>query len=212
MRRSGSSARRAGFGCCRLVARSPSASWCRSASSGGRRACRAMTCGRNILWVAFAAFFVRLADYDTLRQPCDPNLRARARKLLLPSALVYARAPSSTLCSARAALGRGHRPGDPHRRRWLADPTCRASGLFYLTLFRRSRAQSRARRLQEPRVVAQARLDASGNFARVEAAYWRYNAYPLGVLLLLFIGFGAYRELSTPVLALGVPLLVLAAW
>jgi hypothetical protein len=43
----------------------------------------------------------------------------------------------------------------------------------------------------------------------VEAAYWRYNAYPLGVLLLLFIGFGAYRELSTPVLALGVPLLVL---
>jgi hypothetical protein len=48
-------------------------------------------------------------------------------------------------------------------------------------------------------------------FQRVEAAYWHYNAYPLGVLLLLFIGFGAYRELSTPVLALGVPLLVLGS-
>jgi hypothetical protein len=46
-------------------------------------------------------------------------------------------------------------------------------------------------------------------FRRVEAAYWRYNAYPLGVLLLLFILFGTYREVSTPVLALGVPLLVL---
>ncbi len=45
-------------------------------------------------------------------------------------------------------------------------------------------------------------------FARVEALYWRYNAYPLGVLLMLFIGFGAYRELSSPVLALGSPLLV----
>ncbi len=48
-------------------------------------------------------------------------------------------------------------------------------------------------------------------FQRVEAAYWRYNAYSLGVLLLLFIGFGAYRELSTPVLALGLPLLVLGS-
>lgn len=48
-------------------------------------------------------------------------------------------------------------------------------------------------------------------FERVEAAYWRYNAYSLGVLLLLFIGFGAYRELPTPVLSLGVPLLVLGS-
>jgi hypothetical protein len=46
-------------------------------------------------------------------------------------------------------------------------------------------------------------------FGRVEAAYWRYNAYPLTVLLLLFVASSAYRELSTPVLALGLPLLVL---
>jgi hypothetical protein len=48
-------------------------------------------------------------------------------------------------------------------------------------------------------------------FRRVEAAYWRYNAYPLGVMLLLFVAFGAYRELSTPVLSLGLALLVLGS-
>jgi hypothetical protein len=48
-------------------------------------------------------------------------------------------------------------------------------------------------------------------FARVEAAYWRYNAYLLGVLLVLFLGFGSYRELSTPVLALGLALLALGS-
>ena len=45
-------------------------------------------------------------------------------------------------------------------------------------------------------------------FARVEAAYWRYNAYALGVLLLLFVTMGTYREVAAPVLALGLALLV----
>ena len=48
-------------------------------------------------------------------------------------------------------------------------------------------------------------------FAGVEAAYRRYNAYALGVLLLLFIAMGAYREVAAPVLALGLMLLALSS-
>jgi hypothetical protein len=48
-------------------------------------------------------------------------------------------------------------------------------------------------------------------FARVEAAYWRYNGYALGVLLLLFVAMGTYREVATPVLALGLASLALAS-
>jgi hypothetical protein len=47
-------------------------------------------------------------------------------------------------------------------------------------------------------------------FARVEAAYWRYNAYALGVLLLLFIAMGTYRDVATPVLGLGLASLALS--
>jgi hypothetical protein len=46
---------------------------------------------------------------------------------------------------------------------------------------------------------------------RVESMYWRYNAYPLGVLLLLYVAIGSYLEASTPLLALGVPLLALGS-
>ena len=45
-------------------------------------------------------------------------------------------------------------------------------------------------------------------FRRVESAYWRYNAYPLGLLLLLYVGIGSYLEFTTPQLALGLPLLL----
>jgi hypothetical protein len=48
-------------------------------------------------------------------------------------------------------------------------------------------------------------------FRRVEAGYWRYNAHSLGVLLLLFVAIGAYLELPTPVLALGLALLALGS-
>ena len=48
-------------------------------------------------------------------------------------------------------------------------------------------------------------------FHRVEAAYWRYNAYPLGVLLLLYAGIGSYLEFPTPRLAFGLPLLALGS-
>ena len=48
-------------------------------------------------------------------------------------------------------------------------------------------------------------------FARVEAAYWRFNAYALGVLLLLFVAVGTYREVATAVLALGLASLVLSS-
>jgi hypothetical protein len=82
--------------------------------------------------------------------------------------------------------------------------------LFFLTLFTAisgaitSSAAARSRVLWLKLGWTRAQM-----FAGVEAAYWRYNAYPLGVLLMLFVGLGSYRELSTPVLALGVPLLVL---
>lgn len=44
-------------------------------------------------------------------------------------------------------------------------------------------------------------------FDRVETAFWRNNVYALGVLLLLFVAIGNYREFATPVLALGIVLL-----
>lgn len=84
--------------------------------------------------------------------------------------------------------------------------------LFFLALFTAisgaitSTAAARSRALWLKRDWTRAEM-----FQRVEAAYWRYNAYPLGVLLLLFVAFGSYRELPTPVLALGVPLLVLGS-
>jgi hypothetical protein len=84
--------------------------------------------------------------------------------------------------------------------------------LFYLVLFSAisgavtSHAAARGRRLW-------LRFDSTREslFRRAEAAYWRFNAYSLAVLLVLFIGVGAYLEFSTQLLALGVPLLALGA-
>jgi hypothetical protein len=93
---------------------------------------------------------------------------------------------------------------------WLI-PDLGAS-LFFLTMFTAiqgaitSTAAARSRVLWLKLGWTRAEM-----FQRIEAAYWRYNAYPLGVLLLLFIGFGAYRELTTPALVLGLPLLVLGS-
>jgi hypothetical protein len=46
-------------------------------------------------------------------------------------------------------------------------------------------------------------------FARVESAYWRHNAYALGVLLMLFVAVGSYFELPASILAHGLVLIVL---
>src|SRR5690606_41612838 len=48
-------------------------------------------------------------------------------------------------------------------------------------------------------------------FRRVERAYWHYNGYSLGVLLLLLVGLGSFYELPTRLMALGLPLVVLGA-
>jgi hypothetical protein len=47
-------------------------------------------------------------------------------------------------------------------------------------------------------------------FRRVEQAFWRHNAYALGVSLLALTAVGSYLGLSSGTLALGIPLLVLA--
>jgi hypothetical protein len=44
---------------------------------------------------------------------------------------------------------------------------------------------------------------------RVERLFWRYNAYSLGVLVLLYIGLGLYAGFRAPVLALSIALIVL---
>ena len=82
--------------------------------------------------------------------------------------------------------------------------------LFFLTLFTAisgaitSTAAARARVLWLHNAWTRAEL-----FHRVEIAFLRYNAYPLGVLLLLYVGIGSYLDLPTPRLAFGVPLLAL---
>lgn len=48
-------------------------------------------------------------------------------------------------------------------------------------------------------------------FRRVESAFWRHNAYPLGVLLLLLVGVGSLRGFSTQLMSFGIALLVLSA-
>jgi hypothetical protein len=46
-------------------------------------------------------------------------------------------------------------------------------------------------------------------FARVERAFWRYNAYPLGVLLVMLVAVGEYLALPTSTIAFGLGLLTL---
>jgi len=84
--------------------------------------------------------------------------------------------------------------------------------LFFLTLFTAiggaitSSAAARSRVLWLRNAWTRAEL-----FHRVEIAFWRYNAYPLGVLMLLYVAIGSYLEFSTPRLAFGVPLLALGS-
>lgn len=82
--------------------------------------------------------------------------------------------------------------------------------IFFLTLFSAisgaitSFAGARSRRLWLRRDWSRAEL-----FRRVETAYLRYNSYSLGVLLLSFVAVGTWFDFSTPLLALGIPLLIL---
>jgi hypothetical protein len=47
-------------------------------------------------------------------------------------------------------------------------------------------------------------------FGRVEKSFWIHHCYSLGVLLLLLVGIGSYLNFSASLLALGMPLLILA--
>jgi hypothetical protein len=84
--------------------------------------------------------------------------------------------------------------------------------LLFLTLFTAisgaitstAAARSRVLWLRNPWTRAQL-------FHHVEIAFWRYHAYPLGVLLLLYVAIGSYLELSTPLLGFGLPLLALGS-
>jgi hypothetical protein len=84
--------------------------------------------------------------------------------------------------------------------------------IFFLTLFSAisgaitSHAAARSRRLWLKFGWTRAEL-----FRRAEAAFWRYNSYSLAVLLFLFVALGSLFGFSTPLMALGVPLLVLGA-
>ncbi len=84
--------------------------------------------------------------------------------------------------------------------------------LFFLTLFTAisgaitSTAAARSRVLWLRNAWTRAEL-----FHRVEIAFWRYNAYPLGVLLLLYVAIGSYLEFSTPLLGFGLALLALGS-
>lgn len=83
---------------------------------------------------------------------------------------------------------------------------------FFLALFSAisgaitSHAAARSRRLWLKFGWTRAEL-----FRRAEAAYWRYNSYSLAVLLLLFVALGSLFGFSTPLMTLGVPLLILGA-
>lgn len=84
--------------------------------------------------------------------------------------------------------------------------------IFYLTLFSAisgaitSNAAARSRRFWLKFGWTREEL-----FRRVESAYWRYNSYSLAVLLMLFVAFGTYFDFATPLMAFGIPLLVLGA-
>ena len=84
--------------------------------------------------------------------------------------------------------------------------------LFFLTLFSAvsgaitSFAAGRSRSLWLRSAWSRAEL-----FHAVEAAYWRHNAYSLGVLVLLLVLLGSFLNFSTTLMALGIPLLALGA-
>ena len=167
-----------------------------------------MTAAGLILWAAFAAFVLLGGRFRHIGSSAFATLMRRVREL--PPRMSYAAGAEIDLLLGTTrpwvvAIGQAVPLAFAG---WLI-PDLGAS-LFFLTMFTAisgaitSTAAARSRVLWLKLGWTRAQM-----FRLVEAAYWRYNAYPLGVLLLLFIGFGAYRELSTPVLALGVPLLVL---
>lgn len=84
--------------------------------------------------------------------------------------------------------------------------------LFFFTLFGAitaavtSHAAARSRTLWLRAGLTRAEL-----FSRVERAYWVYNGYALGVLLVLLVGLGVLYEYPLRLVVLGPPLVVLGA-
>jgi hypothetical protein len=168
-----------------------------------------LTVAGLVVWMAFAAFVLFGARLRHLASGSAAHFAGHARRLL-PS---VSYAPGTEL---DLLLGT--------TRPWVvaigqAVPVAAASllifidlraWLFFLTLFTAISGAITSTAAARSRVLwLRLHWTRQQIFGRVEAAYWRYNAYPLGVLLMLFVGFGAYREVSTPVLALGMALLVL---
>jgi hypothetical protein len=167
-----------------------------------------MTVAGLLVWAAFAAFVL---------------FGAHVRHAASGSAMRFARTVRKLLPSVSYAAGTELALLLGTTRPWVvaigqAVPMAAAgwlifdlrAWLFFLTLFTAISGAMTSTAAARSRVLwLRLSWTREEMFARVEAAYWRYNAYSLGVLLMLFIGFGAYREVSTPVLALGLPLLVL---
>jgi hypothetical protein len=169
-----------------------------------------MTAAGLVLWAAFAALVLCGGRFRHNGTSAVATLVRRARVLVPPASYAAGTELDLLLGTTRPSVVAIGQAVPLVFAAWLI-PDLGAS-LFFLTMFTAiqgaitSTAAARSRVLWLKLGWTRAEI-----FQRVEAAYWRYNAYPLGVLLLLFIGFGAYHELSTAVIALGVPLLVLGS-
>jgi hypothetical protein len=161
-------------------------------------------------WLAFAAL---LLFGGRLKQKLARSLAAFAQRAhrVLPSAAYATGAELDLLLGTNRAWVVALGQAVPIvAAAWLFRQ--HAVWLFFLSLFTAisgaitstAAARSRVLWLRNPWTRAQL-------FRRVEVAFWRYNAYPLGVLLLLYVAIGSYLELSTPLLGFGLPLLALGS-
>jgi hypothetical protein len=89
-------------------------------------------------------------------------------------------------------------------------PSAGSPWLFFLTILSvLSGAIASVAATRSRRVWLRAHWTRAELFLRVEAAFWRYNSYALGVLLVMLVALGTYFYLPTKMLAFGLGLLML---
>ncbi|HEV2701874.1 MAG TPA: hypothetical protein VGV09_09610 [Steroidobacteraceae bacterium] len=82
--------------------------------------------------------------------------------------------------------------------------------LFYLTIFSTVAGAIAGRAAERSRVLwLRGEWSTVQLFSRVERSFWRHNVCVLGILVILMVVIGRYRDLPVVLLATGLPLLVL---
>lgn len=83
--------------------------------------------------------------------------------------------------------------------------------LFYLTIFSTVAGAIACQAAERSRVLwLRGNWSRGELFSHVERSFWRHNSFVMGALIALMVGIGSYAQLPVPLLAVGVPLLILS--